>query len=85
MKMYQVYVCETCGHESRRQDEVELCEAKHMGLHSLEDKHTYDALQVHAKYCSHVVSIRSDEQTRAAYDKAIRNLIAFEEEHGMTK
>lgn len=85
MKMYQVYVCETCGYESRVQDEVELCEAKHIGLQSLEDKHAYDALQGLVKHCSQVVSVRSNEQTRAAYDKAIRDLIAFEKEHNMTK
>lgn len=83
--MYQVYVCEVCGHESTIRDEVELCEAKHMGLHSLEDKHTYDALQSLVNYCSHLVSTRNNERTRSAYDEAIRNLIAFEEEHCITK
>ena len=83
MKMYQVYVCETCGHKSIDRDEVELCETKHMGLKSLEDKHTYDALKGLVKHCSAVLSSCSNDQTRAAFDKAIKQLIAFEEKHGI--
>ena len=85
MKMYQVYVCEACGFESRDHDEAELCEAKHMGLQTLKDKHTYDALKSYAQYCGSVVANTKNDKTEAAFDDAIQKLIAFEKEHGVIK
>lgn len=83
MKMYQTYVCEKCGFESSNQEEVELCEAKHIGLNTLEDKHSYDALKSYAQYCGHVVSATNNDTTREAYDLAIENLIKFKKDHNM--
>lgn len=82
MRMYQVYVCECCGKESQSHDEIELCEATHMGL-SVAEKRTWDALKSAAKYFGSVVSTRNNEQTRAAYDKAIEELVSFEQSHGI--
>lgn len=85
MRMYQVYVCETCGRESLDRDEVELCEARHMGLHNLHDKHTYDALKGYARYCGALVTYTRNNYTEAAFDDAIGKLVAFEKEHGVIK
>lgn len=85
MRMYQVYVCETCGHESLDRDEVELCEARHMGLDNLHDKHTYDALKSHARDCGALVMYTKNNQTEAAFDDAINKLVAFEKERGIIK
>lgn len=83
MKIYQTYVCETCGFESRNHEEVELCEAKHIGLTNLEDKHAYDSLKMLAEYCGSVISKTKNEETEKAFDEAINKLIAFEKEHGI--
>lgn len=80
MRMYQVYVCENCGKESLCHDEIEECEASHMGL-TVEEKHTWDALKSSAKYLGSVVSTTNNEQTRAAYDDAIEKLVSFEQSH----
>ena len=84
MKMYQVYVCDFCGRESRSHDEIELCEAKHMGLQSIEVRHEYDALKAATAYFASVVSRTNNERTRAAYDKAVEKQLAFESEHSIS-
>lgn len=83
MKMYQVYVCEKCGKESQNHDEIELCETIHMGLNTLEEKHTYDSLKAFVEYCGNVVSTTNNDRARKDFDEAIEKLIAFEKEHGM--
>lgn len=85
MHMYQVYVCDKCGFESTSHDDVELCEARHLGLTNLEDKHTYDALKGAAAYYGSVVLNNKNERTEEAHDNAIRNLLEFEKIHGIRK
>lgn len=82
MKTYQVYVCEKCGKESRSCEEIEVCEATHMGL-SVAEKHSWDALKSAARYFGSVVSMTNNEQTRAAYDDAVEKLVSFEQLHGI--
>lgn len=83
MRMYQVYVCEKCGKESRCCEEIEVCEAAHMGL-SVTEKHSWDALKSAARYFGSVVLTTNNEQTRAAYDDAVEKLVSFEQSHGMS-
>lgn len=83
MRVYQVYVCEKCGKESRCCEEIEVCEAFHMGL-TVAEKHTWDALKSSAEYFGSIVLNRNNEQTRAAYDEAIEKLVQFEQSHGIT-
>ena len=73
MRMYRVYVCGHCGKESLSHDEIEECEAIHMGL-TVAEKHTWDALKSAAKYFGSVVSRENNDRTRAAYDEAIKKL-----------
>ena len=82
MRMYQVYVCEHCGKESTSCEDIEACEASHMGL-SVEEKHSWDALKS-AAYFGSDVATTNNEKTRAAYDEAIEKLVSFEQAHGIS-
>ncbi len=84
MRMYQVYVCDFCGHESTSHDEIELCEARHIGLQSIEEKHEYDALKSATAYFASVVYRMNNKETRAAYDKAVEKQLVFEAKHGIS-
>ena len=83
MKQYTVYVCSKCGKESKDHDEIELCEAHHMGLQTLEEKHTYDSLKALASYCGSFLYDTNNERTREAFDNACAALENFEREHKM--
>lgn len=80
MTRYSVYVCETCGYESRSFDEVEAHEANHLGL-TVKELHDYHALKSFASYMGSVVASTNHEQTRAKFDEAVEKLVAFEQEH----
>ena len=83
MLQYTTYVCETCGFESKDRDVVELCEARHLGLTTLEEKHTHDALKSAARYYASLLLENKNEKTEAAHDKAIKDLLEFETIHGL--
>lgn len=83
MKSYLVFACESCGFTSRNKEEVELCEAKHIGLSSLEELRHYKKLKERAIQCGYVVSVSNNEQTRREYDAAIDELLIFEKAHGI--
>ena len=82
MKHYTMYVCETCGYESRNVDDMEAHEAGHLGL-TVSELHEYRALKSFAEYTSSVLCYTNNEKTRAAFDKAIKDLVAFEEVHNI--
>lgn len=82
MKQYTMYVCETCGHETRHFDEMEEHEAGHLGL-TVKELHSYSALKSFARYMGGVLSHTSNDETRGKFDKAVEDLIAFEEEHNL--
>lgn len=83
MIMYQMYVCECCGKESKDCEVIEACEAAHFGL-TVKEKHEWDALKSSARYFGSVVMTNNNENTRATYDNAIEKLIAFEQLHGIS-
>ena len=82
MKSYTMYVCETCGFECKDGKEMMKHEASHLGL-TAEELEKYNSLKSYARYMGSVVSSNNDETTREKFDKAIRDLIAFEKEHGL--
>ena len=82
MKQYTVYVCETCGYESKNAKEVMQHEADHLGL-TVKEKEQYRALKSFAAYMGSVVSHTKNEATDKAFDDAIQNLLNFEKEHGI--
>lgn len=83
MKQYMMYKCEKCGLESRNRDEINLCEAKHMGLNSLEKKDEYDNLQRDVEYRGSVMHHTCNDITRKKFDNAIEAILKFEKENGM--
>lgn len=82
MKQYMVYVCETCGYESRSFDDMEKHEASHLGL-TVQELHEYHALKSFARYMGSVVYSINNEETRAKYDEAIEKLVTFEQNHNI--
>ena len=83
LKIYKTYACEICGKESKVQEEIELCEAQHIGLNTIEEKHDYDYLDFNVQHLSHIVNSTNNEQTRQELDTAIEKLLQFEKEHNM--
>lgn len=85
MKERTVYVCEICDYESENYHDMKEHEASHLGL-TVEELHDYNVLKSHAQYMGIVVSsITNNDETRAKFDRAIEDLIAFEREHNLLK
>ena len=82
MKSYTVYVCETCGKESKDWSDIRRCEADHLGLNLLE-MDEYERLQTEAEHFGYVVGNFKCEETEKAFDLAIKRLVAFEKEHNI--
>lgn len=82
MIMYQVYICEYCGKESKSYKVIEACEAAHFGL-TVEEKLSWDAMKLLVEYLGSIVLEENNERTRATYDNAIEKLVAFEQLHGI--
>lgn len=84
MKQYTVYVCETCGYESRSCDEMREHEATHLKL-TKDELNEYKNLQYYARCMGVRVSHTNNVITRDRFDKAIEDLVVFEKEHGLCK
>ena len=82
MKQYTVYICETCGCESKNRDEMREHEASHLGL-TVKEMETYKALKSLVRYMGSVVSNTNNEATRKMFDESIEDLIAFEKKYGI--
>ena len=82
MKQYTVYVCETCGYESRDVEDMRKHEASHLGL-TVEEMETYRALKSFAAYMGSVVANRNNEETRNKFDESVEKLVTFEKEPGI--
>ena len=82
MKQYTVYVCETCGYESRDVEDMRKHEASHLGL-TVKEMEIYRATKSFAAYMGSVIANRKNEETKRKYDEAIQAVIDFEKEHGI--
>lgn len=82
MKQYTMYVCETCGYESRDAEDVRKHEASHLGL-TLEELKAYRELKSFVAYTGSVISKTNNKETRSEFDKAVEKLMDFEKEHGI--
>ena len=82
MKQYTVYVCETCGYESRDVEDMIIHEASHLGL-TVKEMETYRAMKSFAAYMGSAIANRKNEETKRKYDEAIQAVIDFEKEHGI--
>lgn len=83
MKMYNIYVCEKCGKESRNRDGIYLCEANHVGLPTISDYETWKLLNEYAQACTSKLSTTNNEDLRKKEEDAYEKLFAFEKEHNM--
>lgn len=84
MKQYTVYVCETCGYESKSFDDMEEHEASHLGL-TVTEMDEYRALKFFVNYKRSITYLRNNEDTRRDFDSAVEQLVAFEKAHGIVK
>ena len=82
MKQYTVYVCETCGYESRHVEDMKMHEASHLGL-TVKEMEIYRATKSFAAYMGSVIANRKNEELERRYDEAIQAVIDFEKEHGI--
>ena len=82
MKHYTVYVCETCGYESKDGEDMRTHEASHLGL-TVKEMETYSAMKSFAAYMGSVIANRKNEELERRYDEAIQAVIDFEKEHGI--
>lgn len=82
MKQCLIYVCETCGYESKNRDEMREHEAAHLGL-TVKEMEEYNSLKSFAAHMGSVVSTTNNETTRRRFDRAIDDLIVFERRHGI--
>ena len=91
MKSYTMYVCETCGKESRNRKTIQECEAGHLGLTWLEYL-DYRNL----KACVNMYEIHLDQairdkdaqwridSSRKALEASKKAVADFEDAHGIT-
>lgn len=82
MKQYTMYVCDTCGYESKNAKEMKEHEAAHFKL-TAEEAKQYEELKDSAAYMGYVVSRTKNEETEQKFDEAIQDLLNFEKEHGI--
>lgn len=83
MKIHHMYECNKCGKTSKSKEEIDLCEAQHIGLNNLEDYSKWMLLNSYAKACTAKLSLQSNERLRDLEEIAYRELLAFEKEHDM--
>lgn len=90
MKSYTMYVCETCGKESRNRKTIQTCEAGHLGLTWLEYldyRNLKSNVTMFEKLLYEAID-RNDHQWRIdSYTKSVKDakiaVIAFEINHGI--
>ena len=82
MKQYTIYVCETCGYESKDAKEIMQHEADHLGL-TVKEAEQYRALKSFAAYMGSIISYTKNGETYKIFNDAIQNLLNFEKKHGI--
>jgi len=82
MRSYVMYVCGTCGKESKYPKDVLICEAGHLGL-TEEQYDEYRRLSAEVRKCGAACSNRKNQETEAAFDDAVEAQRAFEKNHGI--
>ena len=84
MRQYTMYVCETCGYESKDAKEMKEHEMAHMNL-TAEEVRQHEILKSSAIHIGYVASLTKNEETEQKFDEAIQNLFDFEKKHGILK
>jgi len=80
MKSYRVFVCETCGKESRCEDDISRCEAQRLGL-TVGEKKLYDRLKADVARWGCRAGKCNVPSTRDMLGLVTTRLMAFETEH----
>lgn len=84
MRTRRIYVCDFCGYESDCAIDVETCEAGHIGNGlSVEQYRDWLGLKEIVSALSARVHLTKNSETEEKLDKAIAELLAFEEEHNI--
>lgn len=83
MKTKTIYQCEYCLSEYQTVKDAIRCEASCLKL-TLDEYDDYVAMLNREKTASYIVSRTSDEETRNLYDKCIKDVIEFQQKHGIT-
>lgn len=83
MKTKTIYQCEYCLSEYQTMKEAIECEASCLKL-TLDEYDEYVEMLNREKTASYIVSRTSNEETRNLYDKCIKDVIEFQEKHGIT-
>lgn len=79
-----MFVCETCGYESKDHGIMKKHEAAHLGL-SVEEMERYDELKSMVISMASLKYDKNNEQTEKAYDAAVANLMKFKMDHGLVQ
>ena len=82
MKNYVMFVCETCGYESKDFRHMQEHEDSHLEL-TAEESAEYQSLKANIEVTNRMSILRHNNETRSKYNKAIEDLIAFERQHGI--
>jgi len=82
MRQKVVFICEQCGKESISRDEIWQCEAADLGL-TTQELDLYRTLQGRAESWAAILSRTNNQENRDAEEAVIRELLEFEQEHGI--
>ena len=83
MKTKTTYQCEYCLSEYTTSSEAYKCEADCLKL-TWDEYTEYMHLLTRERNASYIVSRRSNEKTRKLLDDCIKDVIEFQEKHGIT-
>lgn len=82
MKQYTVYVCETCGYESKDIEDMKRHEATHLGL-TVEEMDKYEEMKSFATFIGSAIVSKRCEETEKKLNEAVNAVFNFEKEHGI--
>lgn len=84
MKMLVLFECEYCGKQSLNRDEIENCEAIHLGL-THKEYHSYQTMKLYAELMSDAQYTSCKKRAKDSYKEAVENLALFEKKHNITE
>lgn len=82
MKTKTIYVCDVCGKESAESMDIIKCECAHLNI-DIRTLNRWRDLRKVAAEAGKTYSIRHNEETDAAFDKAVVELVKFEKKHSL--
>lgn len=82
MKKIITYQCSVCGKESNNYSEIYNCELKHLQL-SAEELKEWKILKAECRRKGQLIYYCKNETTENDFDKAISDLVKFEEAHNL--